>query len=585
MCSIGIGEGKKSRILQKAHISASRTNQSQKKPVYVFGSSTPRELSYLEKLTNDQKACNSNRLSAAPTNQHTSMERLAPRSSTPVRTFSRIVPVSLTQKKYPPSTAMTRSVFGTLNNNNNTDHHPATKVAAAKTPLKVGVVKEQVVLHNNKKTSCCYQATNSNQGTQELPKSGTNATAAPPKMLPPTPPNEPVKKPVIRPRKAVQAEPSGDTKPTIGVDEELKKEVENGGAVLEKLETPSPPAADIVEEENSSVVIEQEVLDPPTTSAAYPAEEIELFVKQEVDQAIREVIDSNYQSDNSGSSTVSLVADAPTMVAVVVDDDKVEERQEQQLVQLDHSPVQPQKLMPEHLMNVSNTNTLTPVTQLKEDKPANNIVEKPQQALPTTDSPAKNGVGEALDIQMSKVNGESGDRISPSLNSASSPLSLQQSRTMQPWNRRSKNAKIVDSVSTKSFSARGWMGVRATQSTCSHGIDASALANDLLAQRRQKMQLQQQQANLPKNGVQEHMPGQIISPMTTTDDDHYLTSLAKHTNNNSEGKDSETDLSSGLSSPTSQSQPPEDQEQLMDTTPPVHPTHLLQNHLLQSDKC
>lgn len=43
-------------ILSKAHAAASRlTAQHKPKPVYAFGSSTPRELEYLTQLTKEQK--------------------------------------------------------------------------------------------------------------------------------------------------------------------------------------------------------------------------------------------------------------------------------------------------------------------------------------------------------------------------------------------------------------------------------------------------------------------------------------------------------------------------------------------------
>lgn len=50
-------KSKKEEILFKAHSVASRTME-QKKPIYAFGSRTPRELSYLEKLSKDQKEYN-----------------------------------------------------------------------------------------------------------------------------------------------------------------------------------------------------------------------------------------------------------------------------------------------------------------------------------------------------------------------------------------------------------------------------------------------------------------------------------------------------------------------------------------------
>jgi hypothetical protein len=46
---------RKEEILQKAHSATSRTAQNSQKKVFAFGSSTPRELSYLEKLSKDQK--------------------------------------------------------------------------------------------------------------------------------------------------------------------------------------------------------------------------------------------------------------------------------------------------------------------------------------------------------------------------------------------------------------------------------------------------------------------------------------------------------------------------------------------------
>ncbi|KAE9556291.1 hypothetical protein FO519_000474 [Halicephalobus sp. NKZ332] len=48
-------KARKQEILQKAHLATSRTAQTSPKKVFAFGSSTPRELSYLEKLSKDQK--------------------------------------------------------------------------------------------------------------------------------------------------------------------------------------------------------------------------------------------------------------------------------------------------------------------------------------------------------------------------------------------------------------------------------------------------------------------------------------------------------------------------------------------------
>jgi hypothetical protein len=46
---------RKEEILQKAHSATSRTSNTSTKKIFAFGSSTPRELSYLEKLSKDQK--------------------------------------------------------------------------------------------------------------------------------------------------------------------------------------------------------------------------------------------------------------------------------------------------------------------------------------------------------------------------------------------------------------------------------------------------------------------------------------------------------------------------------------------------
>uniref|UniRef100_A0AC34R3Z2 Uncharacterized protein n=1 Tax=Panagrolaimus sp. JU765 TaxID=591449 RepID=A0AC34R3Z2_9BILA len=48
-------KARKQEILQKAHSASSRTAQTSPKKIFAFGSSTPRELSYLEKLAKDQK--------------------------------------------------------------------------------------------------------------------------------------------------------------------------------------------------------------------------------------------------------------------------------------------------------------------------------------------------------------------------------------------------------------------------------------------------------------------------------------------------------------------------------------------------
>lgn len=74
-----------------------------KKPLYVFGSSTPRELTYLEKLAAAPK--NGSMLTSASTTRGNS-------ATPPVRIPSRIVPRAMGLT----SNAMTRSVFGTLNN-------------------------------------------------------------------------------------------------------------------------------------------------------------------------------------------------------------------------------------------------------------------------------------------------------------------------------------------------------------------------------------------------------------------------------------------------------------------------------------
>lgn len=68
----------------------------------MFGSSTPRELTYLEKISSEQKI---------------SLNTRGDSNTPPSRTPSRIVPgVMAGPTRFQPSNLMTRSVFGTLQN-------------------------------------------------------------------------------------------------------------------------------------------------------------------------------------------------------------------------------------------------------------------------------------------------------------------------------------------------------------------------------------------------------------------------------------------------------------------------------------
>nr|CAD2167909.1 unnamed protein product [Meloidogyne enterolobii] len=128
---------KKEEILQKNHQKASRVaaNRQQNKPVFAFGSSTPRELCFLEKggqqKRSNQALSTNSRGSASP---QQNLRSEPPTARVPSRfTTSHY----RGEKPIPSSNAMTRSVFGSLTsstsaNNNKQATSPRRKPSAVK---------------------------------------------------------------------------------------------------------------------------------------------------------------------------------------------------------------------------------------------------------------------------------------------------------------------------------------------------------------------------------------------------------------------------------------------------------------------
>ncbi|VDK45791.1 unnamed protein product [Anisakis simplex] len=97
-------EEKKAAVLAKAHAESSRLAQQKTRPVFAFGSSTPRELGYLTQLTKEQKVYN-RKLQPDAT-------AVLPASSQSSSPFGRLP----TGRIYNNRSPMTKSLYGTLVN-------------------------------------------------------------------------------------------------------------------------------------------------------------------------------------------------------------------------------------------------------------------------------------------------------------------------------------------------------------------------------------------------------------------------------------------------------------------------------------
>ncbi|VDM46616.1 unnamed protein product [Toxocara canis] len=98
-------EEKKAAVLAKAHATASRLSQQRTRPVFAFGSSTPRELGYLTQLTREQKVYDRKLQPSTP----------PPQPTATAGRFS-LVPTGATSgRAHAPATssAMTRSLYVT----------------------------------------------------------------------------------------------------------------------------------------------------------------------------------------------------------------------------------------------------------------------------------------------------------------------------------------------------------------------------------------------------------------------------------------------------------------------------------------
>ena len=185
-------KARKQEILQRAHMATSRTAQISPKKVFAFGSSTPRELSYLEKLSKDQKQYDK-RLHPADAGK-------SPTSSPPrevkkpnAMTASLYVPAKTSPQKAPVNRARRSGV--------NDQKSTPTKSPAMTQSLYVPSSKKVIPVRSVPKPSPPKRTPPSRESKKPpLPARATQKT--PEKKSPPQ--STPVPKAII-PRKSVQA--------------------------------------------------------------------------------------------------------------------------------------------------------------------------------------------------------------------------------------------------------------------------------------------------------------------------------------------------------------------------------------------
>uniref|UniRef100_A0A914HR39 Serine/threonine-protein kinase RIO1 n=1 Tax=Globodera rostochiensis TaxID=31243 RepID=A0A914HR39_GLORO len=255
---------RKTELLKRAHLSASRIgalNQS-KKPVFAFGSSTPRELGFLIK---HQQRINGPRDSSTSVRGSTPSLTQRPSNTAPTTSRFQIPPLD----GQAGSSAMTRSVFGTLGNGigatpnrqKNFNKPPAQPIKQTPNAIKrqrkaANEVTVEKLLNNSAMTQSLYAQSSSQVTTRAKIEKAPVAMPTPKKRQlltkgvskPNTPVNNkkpPVvqpnkgmadqrRPPVIRPKKAQQNQPvSGENGPIeetiineaeVMVPEQLKQE-------------------------------------------------------------------------------------------------------------------------------------------------------------------------------------------------------------------------------------------------------------------------------------------------------------------------------------------------------------------------
>ncbi|KAI1728382.1 RIO1 family domain-containing protein [Ditylenchus destructor] len=529
-------KAKKAEILQKAHIATSRTAHLQKKPVYAFGSSTPRELSYLEKLSSDQKSCSSYS------------------KSREVRTPSRIVPSISNQRKSPPhvSGTMTRSVFGTLGASNangkdvvkrTTPSRLAGNTAKqvenkAKTPIR------KPTAHNDVMTQSLYEPNKSvftaKKSTAGPAPSVTKSTKPPLKSTPvaPKPTTETEeKRPVIRPRKALQNDVV-----TQNIEESQK-------AAFEPVITSSNEAQLEIIDDNSLV-----------------AKENEIVIETTVTEHATELLQNNSDIKREG---LTQGANEPIATENTQEDEEVHAETIVPTGQGMNKDDESQKIDgPGTVYSESMNEPKIMANEVPEEKITDNesqLTGKPNQDI--EHNAADNKSAPAAEETVENLAHHS-PITSPAVSPPIPPRSTVLAQTDQE--RESRRQRLNEILQRTRMDEHGSKAT--TQTVATNGIDATALAQDLLAQRRQKQQLN----SLQKNGegksaptlvdelaglgfFQEqtnmtNIPGQVIT-QDTSDLIKQTHILPANNNNHQDSKDSST--------PSSPTHPPEDPKATM----------------------
>ncbi|KAH7697002.1 hypothetical protein AAVH_35918, partial [Aphelenchoides avenae] len=206
------------------HAAASRTAQT-KKPIYAFGSSTPRELTYLEKLTKEQKAYDK-RLETSGgsgSGRHSSTERspggtpsreipktsparLAVPGGSAARSLSPQAPSGFTKRAGAPSTspgnAMTRSVFGRLSSTGSQSSSSASATRRAPTKPTASVTPTTAAKKRNADSVSLPKSPTAMTQSLHIPRERPARSAALPRT--PTSRNQ-AEKPKPAPRAAAVA--------------------------------------------------------------------------------------------------------------------------------------------------------------------------------------------------------------------------------------------------------------------------------------------------------------------------------------------------------------------------------------------
>jgi len=249
-------KARKQEILQRAHMATSRTAQISPKKVFAFGSSTPRELSYLEKLSKDQKQYDKRLL---PSDAGKSPTGSPPREvkKPNAMTASLYVPAKTSPQKAPLNRARRSGV--------NDQKHTPTKSPAMTQSLYVPNNKRAAPVRSVPKPSPPKRTPPSRESKKPpLPVRATQKT--PEKKSPPQ--STPVPKAII-PRKAVQtvsALPSLVESPKKPETVTPSQVVEQAPIVLNtELNTSTTVEPELVVPSGTNVEIKEEVHDTETS--------------------------------------------------------------------------------------------------------------------------------------------------------------------------------------------------------------------------------------------------------------------------------------------------------------------------------